>query len=98
MRVYEQNLTGAATGEAGRLSESQKTERAGNSAVAAQGGDADRVEFSATLGSLSRAISADQNARSSRIVTLTDQVQSGTYRPDAAAISRGMVSEALSGA
>ena len=96
MRVYEQNLTGMATGEADRLSESQKAGRSGSSAVAAQGSGADRVEFSAALGSLSRAVSADQTARSARVAALTAQVQSGAYRPDAAATSRGMVSEALS--
>jgi flagellar biosynthesis anti-sigma factor FlgM len=95
MKVYDRNLTGATTGEASRSQESQKADRENLRTSSAQGSSADRVEFSSTLGTLARAVSADQASHAERIAALTAQVQSGTYRPDAMAISRGMVSAAL---
>jgi hypothetical protein len=41
-------------------------------------------------------MSADGSARANRVQALAFEYQSGTYRPDSAATSRGMVAEALS--
>jgi flagellar biosynthesis anti-sigma factor FlgM len=99
MKIYDLNLTGgaAATG-AGRAQEAQKSNQSSNVNSGAAGGVDDRVEFSSSLGRLSKALSAYGSARSSRVQALAAQYQSGTYRADAAAISRGMVSEAIAAA
>jgi len=93
MKIYDRNLTG--TAESGRPQETQKAEDSRETRSTAAHGSRDRVEFSGALGALARAVSTDQSGRSSRIAALSAQVQSGTYQPDAAAISRGIVDEGL---
>ena len=99
MKIYDLNLTGgAAAAGAGRTQETQKSGQAsGGKGVTAAGTD-DRVEFSSTLGRLSKAISAYGNSRSSRIEALAAQYQNGAYRPDSAATAKGMVAEAVAAA
>jgi anti-sigma28 factor (negative regulator of flagellin synthesis) len=99
MRVNGQNLTGATAAESGRAQETEKSSRnqgvqTGTSATQTDK-IGDSVEFSSTLGTLARAMSASGSARSSRIQALAAQYQSGNYQPDSAATARGMVSEAL---
>jgi flagellar biosynthesis anti-sigma factor FlgM len=96
MRINDGNLTG--TSEAGRAPETQKAEAGGAARTPLAQGGGDRVEFSGSLGALARAVSSDQTGRASRIAALAAQVQSGTYQPDPAAISRGMIAEGLAGA
>ena len=97
MRIYDVNLTGSSAAESGRAQETQRSDRAGATRTAGAGGSgsSDRVEFSSTLGRLSEAMSADGSARASRVQALAAQYQSGSYRPDSLATSKGMVSEAL---
>jgi flagellar biosynthesis anti-sigma factor FlgM len=96
MRITNQNLTGASS--AG-TSSAQDVQKSGNtsssSATASAGGDT--VELSSTMGSLSRAMQSFGSSRVSLVQSLAAQYQSGTYQVDSAAISRGMISEALSG-
>jgi anti-sigma28 factor (negative regulator of flagellin synthesis) len=97
MRVYDLNLTGAAPGEAGRTQETQTADGPGGSRTAAgnsSGGD--RVEFSGAVASLWKAVSSDGANRAARVQELSRQYEAGGYQPDSAAISRGMVAEALS--
>jgi flagellar biosynthesis anti-sigma factor FlgM len=96
MKIYERNLTGMAASEAKGTQEAQKTESSRTTRAQPQS-SGDRVEFSGSLGALSRAVSSDQGARSSRIHALTAAVQNGTYQPDSAAIGRSLVAEALAG-
>jgi flagellar biosynthesis anti-sigma factor FlgM len=96
MRVTNQNLTGAS---AAGTSNTQDVQKSGNSssssATASAGGDT--VELSSTMGSLSRAMQSFGSSRANMVQSLAAQYQSGTYQVDSAAISRGMISEALSG-
>jgi hypothetical protein len=64
---------------------------------AARGADAswDRVQFSGDLGRLARIFSTYYASRANRVQVLAAQHQSGNYRPDSAATSQGMVTEAL---
>ncbi len=55
----------------------------------------DSVQFSSTLGSLSRAMGCDSSARQAKVQALAAQYQSGNYKPSSAAISRGMLAEAM---
>jgi anti-sigma28 factor (negative regulator of flagellin synthesis) len=96
MKIYDHNLTGTAPGAAGRPQDTQRAESARESRPGAQTGH-DRVEFSGSLGALSRAVSADQAGRASRIHALTAQVHNGTYRPDTREISRGIIADGLAG-
>src|SRR5215467_10540159 len=98
MRIYDQNLTGPAVNETGRSHETQRTTGSGSGGASATSGTGDRVEFSDTLGRLSRAIASDESNRAGRVDQLTAQYASGNYALDPAAISHGIVSDALAGA
>ena len=100
MRVYDVNLTGASAAGSAKSQETQRTDSSGSIRGGSAGGsgNADRVEFSSALGSLSRALSADGSARANRVQHLAALYQSGSYHPDSMATSRAMVSDALAGA
>jgi anti-sigma28 factor (negative regulator of flagellin synthesis) len=90
MRVYDTNLTGTSAAETGRAQETQKIDRGGHGQASRTGGaGSDSVQLSGALGKLSH------QDRANRVQALAAQYQSGNYRPDSAATSRGMVSEAL---
>jgi Anti-sigma-28 factor, FlgM len=93
MKVYDRGLTAA---ETGNTQDVQKlTSGSGKSANRGADTNGDRVEFSGNLGRLSRTLSTYETSRASRVQSLAAQYQSGNYRPDSAATSRGMLNEAL---
>ena len=99
MKIYDRNLTGSSAAETGRAQESQNVSRAGTAKFPTQGaidGSKDSVEFSGTLGRLSRTLSTFDTSQADRVQALASQYQSGTYRPDPVATSKGMVAEAMS--
>jgi hypothetical protein len=98
MKIYDQNLTGTSAAGTGRAQETQKLNRTGTGKSPARGIDrsTDSVEFSGTLGRLSRTLTAFETTQASRVRALAVQYQSGNYRPDSAATSKGLVSEAMS--
>jgi hypothetical protein len=53
------------------------------------------VELSSNLGRLSQAISSFSSQRAERVQSLAAEYQSGSYRPDAQATSRAMITDAL---
>ena len=96
MKINDPNLSGAAAAETHRSQETQQTGRTGSGRSSGSGADSgDRVELSGNLGRLSRALSSFRSDRATQVQSLTAQYQTGSYRPDSAATSRGMVSEAL---
>ena len=96
MKVHNESVKGAAA-ETSRAAETQRLDREagarGSRTTSSSGGD--RVELSSALGSLSRALAADGAQRSGRVRALAERYQSGQYHADAAAASRGLVTEAL---
>ena len=98
MKIYDRNLTGTSAAEAARAQETQNLSRAGTgkSPTQAVNGSNDSVEFSGTLSRLSRTLTTFEATQASRVQALAAQYQSGTYRPDSAATSKGLVSEAIS--
>ena len=97
MRIYDRDLTGAQAAETARAQESQKVGRgSGDNGRSRTGASSDRVEFSASLGQLGRALSIYSSDRGAQVQALAALYQSGQYRTDSAATSRAMVSEALS--
>jgi anti-sigma28 factor (negative regulator of flagellin synthesis) len=93
MKVYDRGLTPA---ETGNTQDIQKLSNStGKSATRGASTSGDHVEFSGNLGRLSRTLSTYDNSRASRVQALAAQYQSGNYRPDSAATSRGMLSEAV---
>ena len=94
MKVYDRGLTAAETGHTQDIQKLSNTS-SGKSSTKGADSSGDRVEFSGNLGRLSRTLSAYDTSRASRVQALAAQYQSGNYRPDSVAISRGMVSEAL---
>lgn len=96
MKIYDRDLTGASAAESSRAQETQRTGRETSSASrAGSSAFGDRVELSSGLGQLSRALSNFGADRSSRVESLSAIYQSGGYRPDTAATSRAMVTDAL---
>jgi anti-sigma28 factor (negative regulator of flagellin synthesis) len=97
MKIYDSNLSGAASTGAQRTQEAQQTGRSNAGSASAGGGQGgDRVEFSGALGRLSQALGAFQNGRAERVQALTGQYRSGSYRADSTATSRAMITEVLS--
>ena len=99
MKIYDRNLTGTSAPETGRAQESQNLSRAGTGKSPTRGGvdgSNDRVEFSGTLSRLSRALTTFESTRANRVQALAVEYQSGNYKPDAAATSKGLVAEAIS--
>lgn len=96
MRVNDRNALGSTAVETGRTPDAQRADRgdAGRSGAADASGD--RVEFSAGLGRLSRAISVESAQRNNRVQALAAAYQAGTYRSNSLGTSRGMVAEAMS--
>lgn len=97
MRVQDRTSLGPAAAETGRTPETQKSGRDSTGRSGAVGSaDGDRVELSSTLGRLSQAIATHTTQRAQRVQALAAEYQSGRYRPNSAATSRGLISEALS--
>ena len=98
MKIYDGNLTGTSAAETGRAHETQNLNRAGTGKSPTLGtdGSSDSVEFSGTLSRLSRTLATFETTQASRVQALAHQYQSGNYRPDSAATSKGMVAEAMS--
>jgi hypothetical protein len=98
MKIYDQNLTGPSAAETGRTQETQKLTRTGTGKSPSReiDGSKDSVEFSGTLSRLSRTLTTFETTQASRVQALAVQYQSGNYRPDSAATSKGLVSEAMS--
>ena len=96
MRIDDRNLT-SLPADTGRTQDIQRAGREDGyrpgSGSSAGGGD--QVELSSALGTLSRAMTAYGSSRQSQVSALTAQYQSGNYRPDSLATSRGMIAEAL---
>lgn len=93
MKVTTQDLSQLGATGAQSTQETHKA-AAGKSGCSSSGGG-DQVAFSSTLNSLSQAMSSDASNRQTKVQALAGQYQSGTYKPDSAAVSRAMVSEAL---
>jgi hypothetical protein len=99
MKINDRNLTGASAAETGRAQEAKNLSRAATDTSPARGGAGgsnDRVEFSGTMSRLSRALATFESTRASRVQALAVEYQSGKYKPDPVATSKGLVSEALS--
>ena len=97
MRVNDRNALGSAAAETARAQETQKTGREESARSGKTDSSGDRVELSSNLGRLSQAISSFTSQRAERVQSLAAEYQSGRYRPDAAATSRAMITDALSG-
>ena len=98
MKVYDQTLSSTASSSSMPAREAQRAGRTDSERSGSSSPGGDRIEFSGALGTLSRALAAFGADRSSRVQALSAKFQSGTYHPDAAATSRGMVAEALASA
>lgn len=95
MKVVDRNLNSGSAVESGRAQETQRASSTAGSTAATQSSNGDRVEFSNTLGSLARAMSAFGTNNANKVQALSAQYQSGTYQADAMATSRAMVAHAL---
>ena len=58
----------------------------------------DRAELSGLAGKIAGAVGRDAANRAAKVEQLRGQVVDGSYRPDAAEISRGIVNDALANA
>ena len=93
MRVSNHDLTGLGAAGADRAQETARSGGSGSGSASGAGGD--RVDFSSALGSLSRALSSFGASQSDTVQGLSAQYQAGNYATDGAAISRGLIAEAM---
>src|SRR5258708_32618284 len=98
MRMNARNLTRTSGSETGRAQETKDLGRSatGKANTGGVDGSNDRVEFSGTLNRLSRALTTFESSRASRVQALAANYQSGSYKPNSAAISKGLVADAMS--
>jgi len=96
MKVNDRNALGSAAVEAGRTADAQKLDRGDPARAGNADATGDHVEFSASLGRLSRAISVESAQRNSHVQKLAAAYQAGTYQPNSLGASRGLVAEAVS--
>ena len=94
MKITSNDLSGLGATGAGRTQEAQ-INSSSSSTAGYQGGSGDNVNFSSALGSLSRAMSAEGTGRGERVQALAAQYQSGSYSVNSAAVSRGLMAEAM---
>ncbi len=97
MRISGDSAEGVLASQTSRLEESSKSAqgaRAKDAGVAAADGDSIQIsDLSATVMEAAR---ADETRTSERISQLAGLYAKGEYRPDSAALSRALVSHALS--
>ena len=93
MRVNDRNTWGPA--ESNQAAEAQRLDRGDAARTAGAEANGDRVEFSSSLGRLSRVIAAAGEQHSARVQALANAYQSGKYQPDSLGTARGMIAEAL---
>ena len=97
MRIYDRDLTGAASTETGRSQETQKADRDATTTSSQPGSSGgDSVELSRGLAGVSRALAAYGSERAGKVQQLTTLFQSGGYTPNSIATSQGLVTAALS--
>jgi anti-sigma28 factor (negative regulator of flagellin synthesis) len=97
MKIYDVSTTGTSAVETGRTQESQRIgSESGSGAAKAGQSSRDHVELSSMLNSLSKAIATDGNNRSARVQALTAQYRSGNHEVNSAAVSRAMITDAVS--
>jgi anti-sigma28 factor (negative regulator of flagellin synthesis) len=93
MRINNGNTAGAA--ETAGAQNAQKSGRGGGASSGDLDPNSDQVEFSSSLGRLSRAVSNDSAQRQSRVQAMAAQYQSGRYQPNSLAVGRAMVADAV---
>lgn len=96
MKIYDRDISGAAETGVGRVDEARQAERQKRAAGVERGQGGDCVELSGDLERLTRTVSTYAAQRAERVDRLAALYASGDYRPEAAAVSRAMISEALS--
>ena len=93
MRIYESGFGGTSG-----VASAQAANTGKNQSVSSTGGSSsgnDHVELSSALGTLSRALSSFGSGRTQRVQALAAQYHSGQYKVDAAAVSKAMLSAAV---
>jgi flagellar biosynthesis anti-sigma factor FlgM len=96
MRITDSNSTGNSTPvRANSTAQTQATEhgRTGSASKSATG--ADRVELSGLSGRVASALKADSADRAAHVSRIAEAVRSGSYKVDAKAVSKALVSDAL---
>jgi|SRR5580693_4325281 flagellar biosynthesis anti-sigma factor FlgM len=98
MKIDNQNdLSGVSqAGAAGATSADSGNRR--TTGAGSGGAGTDSVELSGLAGKISQAVSQNAANSSAKVEQLRSEVTNGTYQADSAAISRGVVSEALASA
>ena len=94
MKVNDRNPLGAMA-DAARTQETQRADSSTKVALGRPGGGVDRVELSATAGTISRALSSGENDRAAKLSAIAADYQAGRYQPNSLATARGLISEGL---
>jgi flagellar biosynthesis anti-sigma factor FlgM len=99
MRIIDSNSLGNCASATSRTGETQATHSSSKKGGAAKSGppEYDTVELSRSMNAVNSAWNEYAAGRAQRVRELTMAVQSGTYEPDAGAISQKLVDEAIGG-
>lgn len=95
MKIDDRQNLGAVAPGAAAASEAGSRRTASGQAA---GAGPDTAELSGRAGRISQAVSRDTEHRAAVVEQIRAQVTNGSYQPDTAAISRGLVADALAGA
>jgi flagellar biosynthesis anti-sigma factor FlgM len=98
MRIIDSNSLGnTASQQTGRTADVQQGQSSSKNRAAGSTASSDTVELSGQSYRIAATLRADSAARAQRVQQLSAAVQSGSYRVDSAAVSRGLVNEAMMG-
>ena len=96
MKIQSEALGGTNAAETARTNASTPDRhRLGNSEIGAAGHGPDSVAVSSFASRIAEASRADESRIATRVSQLAAQYARGEYRPDAASLSRAMISRAL---
>ena len=97
MKIDKQDNSGAVPSTAAKGAADVNSGGRSDAARGIDGSGSDHAELSGLAGKISRAVSQEAKARAAKVERLRVEVAEGSYRADAAATSRAIVDESLSG-
>jgi flagellar biosynthesis anti-sigma factor FlgM len=97
MKIHNPNDVSAVSTPSAKSTAGVDGEKRRDTSRGVDNSGADRAELSGLAGKISAASGRDTANRAANVEQLRTQVSEGRYQPDPAAISRGIVNDAVSG-
>ena len=99
MKIVDRGTAATGSGDVAKAQESARAGGSGSKRAGSKGaaGGTDTVELSTAAGRVRQALDASAASRAQRVGELQAAYRAGSYQPDSAETSRGIVREALAG-